>query len=236
MPEIFRRVEKKYIISKIQFEYIQDIMKDRMIEDSFGKSKICNIYFDTNNYDLISHSIQKPIYKDKIRLRSYNIPTNKDYIFLEIKRKFDGVVTKRRIKLRLEEVNKYFSREKIKTNDSQIQNEIDYYFEHYKLHPTMFLSYDRIAYYDKNDYNFRITFDSNIIARNYNLKLENGNEGQHIFEEDKYIMELKTLGAIPLWFVEILSKAKIYPCGFSKYGEAYTQIVLKSNCVKKYII
>ena len=236
MPEIFRRVEKKYIISKIQFEYIQDIMKDRMIEDSFGKSKICNIYFDTNNYDLISHSIQKPIYKDKIRLRSYNIPTNKDCVFLEIKRKFDGVVTKRRIKLRLEEVNKYFSREKIKTNDSQIQNEIDYYFEHYKLHPTMFLSYDRIAYYDKNDYNFRITFDSNIIVRNYNLKLENGNEGQHIFEEDKYIMELKTLGAIPLWFVEILSKAKIYPCGFSKYGEAYTQIVLKSNCVKKYII
>ena len=87
MPEIFRRVEKKYIISKIQFEYIQDIMKDRMIDDSFGKSKICNIYFDTSNYDLISHSIQKPIYKDKIRLRSYNIPTNKDYVFFRNKEK-----------------------------------------------------------------------------------------------------------------------------------------------------
>ena len=236
MAEFFRRVEKKYIINKKQFEIIQDRMQDKMIEDSYGKSKICNVYFDTPNYDLISHSIQKPVYKDKIRLRSYNEPTEKDSVFLEIKRKYDGVVSKRRIKLPLNEAYKYISGEKIETKDVQVQNEIDYYFKYFNLHPTMFLSYDRIAYYDKNDSKFRITFDTNIIARNYDLALEKCDEGKPIFEEDKYIMELKTLGAIPLWLVDSLTEENIFPCGFSKYGEAYTQIVLNANCVKKYVI
>ncbi len=236
MAEFFRRVEKKYIITKEQFLYIQELMKDRMIEDEHGKSKICNVYFDTKNYDLISHSIQKPIYKDKIRLRSYNEPSENDFVFLEIKRKYDGVVSKRRVKLKLKEINKYLSGKEIETTGTQVQNEIDYYFKHYDLHPTMFLSYDRIAYYDKDDSNFRITFDTNIKARNYNLILEKGNDGQAIFEEDKYIMELKTLGAIPMWFVEGLSRKNIFPCGFSKYGEAYTQIILNANCVEKYVI
>lgn len=236
MAEFFRRVEEKYILNAEQFNKIQEAMKDIMVEDSYGKSKICNVYFDTKNYDLISHSIQKPVYKDKIRLRSYNEPTENDFVFLEIKKKYEGVVSKRRVKLKLPDVYKYFSGEDVETTGTQVQNEIDYYFKHYNLHPTMFLSYDRVAYYDKNDSNFRITFDSNIKARNYDLSLEKGEEGIHIFEEDKYIMEVKTLGAIPMWLVESLSKEKIFPCRFSKYGEAYTQIVLQANSVKKYVI
>lgn len=236
MAEFFRRVEKKYIITEEQYSYIKEKMKEKMVEDRYGKSKICNIYFDTPNYDLISHSIQKPIYKDKIRLRSYNEPKEDDFVFLEIKRKYDGVVSKRRVQLKLEDINKYLLGKNVETTGTQVQNEIDYYFNHYNLKPTMFLSYDRIAYYDKYDKNFRITFDTNIIARSEELILENANEGYRIFEENKYIMELKTLGAIPLWVVEILSDKKIFPCGFSKYGEAYTQLILKSNCVKKYVI
>lgn len=236
MAEYFRRIEKKYIIDRKQFEKIQNLLKDKMVEDKFGKSKICNLYFDTQNYDLISHSIQKPVYKDKIRLRSYNEPTENDDVFLEIKRKYKGVVAKRRIKLKLNEIDKFFSREKIETADTQVRKEIDYYFKYYNLKPTMFLSYDRIAYYDKINPNFRVTFDTNIIARDYNLTLGKSEEGQHIFERSKYIMELKTLGSIPIWFTKKLSEENIFPCGFSKYGEAYTQIILKANHIKKYII
>ncbi len=236
MAEFFRRVEKKYIINQEQYERIMAKMNGEMIEDSHGQSKICNIYFDTKNYDLISHSIQKPVYKDKVRLRSYNVPNEEDTVYLEIKRKYDGVVSKRRIEFKLKDAEEYLENKDTYHAGGQVQNEIDYYFEHYNLVPTMFLSYDRRAYYDKNDINFRITFDTNIIARNYDLELEDGSYGTDIFEQDKYIMEIKTLGAIPMWFVNILSEEKIFPCGFSKYGEAYTQIVLNANGVKEYVI
>lgn len=229
MAEFFRRVEKKYIITNEQYEYIKNRFKDMMIQDVHGKSKICNIYFDTDNYELISHSIQKPIYKDKIRLRSYNTPKKEDLVYLELKRKYEGVVSKRRLQIKLKDVYKYFEKGYLQTGDMQIKSELDYYFKHFKLKPTMFLSYDREAFYSKEDENFRITFDSNIIARNYDLNLEEGNYGVSLLEKEKYIMEIKTLGAIPLYFVEILSDCNIYPCGFSKYGEAYTQLVLKKN-------
>ncbi len=229
MAEFFRRVEKKYIITNEQYEYIKNRFKDMMIQDVHGKSKICNIYFDTDNYELISHSIQKPIYKDKIRLRSYNTPKKEDLVYLEVKRKYEGVVSKRRLQIKLKDVYKYFEKGYLQTGDMQIKSELDYYFKHFKLKPTMFLSYDREAFYSKEDENFRITFDSNIIARNYDLNLEEGNYGVSLLEKEKYIMEIKTLGAIPLYFVEILSDCNIYPCGFSKYGEAYTQLVLKKN-------
>ncbi len=236
MAEFFRRVEKKYIINQEQYEHIMAKMNGEMIEDSHGQSKICNIYFDTKNYDLISHSIQKPVYKDKVRLRSYNVPNEEDTVYLEIKRKYDGVVSKRRIEFKLKDAEEYLKNKDTYHAGCQVQNEIDYYFEHYNLVPKMFLSYDRRAYYDKDDVNFRITFDTNIIARNYDLELEDGSYGTDIFEKDKYIMEIKTLGAIPMWFVDILSEEKIFPCGFSKYGEAYTQIVLNANGVKEYVI
>lgn len=229
MAEFFRRVEKKYIITNEQYECIKNRFKDMMIQDVHGKSKICNIYFDTDNYELISHSIQKPIYKDKIRLRSYNTPKKEDLVYLEVKRKYEGVVSKRRLQIKLKDVYKYFEKGYLQTGDMQIKSELDYYFKQFKLKPTMFLSYDREAFYSKEDENFRITFDSNIIARNYDLNLEEGNYGVSLLEKEKYIMEIKTLGAIPLYFVEILSDCNIYPCGFSKYGEAYTQLVLKKN-------
>lgn len=227
MADFFRRVEKKYIITRDQYLKLKEEIKDKMKEDEHGKSTICNIYFDTEQYELIRHSITKPVYKDKIRLRSYNIPTLESTIYLEIKRKCDGVVSKRRIEMTLN--NFYEQLENDKAENSQVKKELDYYFSHYNLKPTMFLSYYRRAYYDKENQDFRITFDSNIIARNYDLEIEKGNFGTNILQEDKYIMEIKTLGAIPIWFVKLLDELKICPCGFSKYGEAYTQLVLKTD-------
>lgn len=213
MSEFFRRVEKKYIITKEQYTMVKENIKDKMIEDEHGKSTICNLYLDTEQFELIRHSITKPIYKDKVRLRSYNIPTNNTNVYLEIKRKYDGVVSKRRIEMNLNEFYEYLNH-KNKIEEEQVKKELDYYFYHYNLKPSMFLSYYRRAYYDKEDIDFRLTFDSDILARNYDLELKKGVYGKYILEKDKYIMEIKTLGAIPIWFVKILDELKICPCGF----------------------
>ena len=237
MADFYRRVEKKYILSKEQYEIIKDAISKYMVEDEHGKSTICNIYFDSDNYELISHSITKPVFKDKIRLRSYNIPKLQDVVYLEIKRKYDGVVSKRRIAMKLQDFYKYLNnKSSLIVNDIQVKKEIDYYFDFYNLKPAMFISYFRRAYYGKDDRDFRITFDSNVLARDYNLKLEQGNYGNIIFEPNKYIMEVKTLGSMPIWLVRVLSEFKISPCGFSKYGEGYTQLVLKSNDLQTCVV
>lgn len=230
LAEVFRRVEKKYIMTREQYLAIKEMLSEKMIEDSHGKSTICNLYFDTNEYELIRHSITKPIYKDKVRLRSYNLPTLDSKVYLEIKRKYEGVVSKRRIEMTL---NDYYNFEEANDlyENKQILNELNYYFQFYKLKATMFLSYFRRAFYAKDNMGFRVTFDSNIIARNYDLKIENGIYGDYILDKDKYIMEIKILDAIPLWFVKILDQFNISPCGFSKYGEAYTKLILKENKV-----
>lgn len=234
MADFFRRVEKKYILTEEQYLKIKPIIEECLIQDEYGESLICNIYFDTKNYDLIRHSITKPVFKDKIRLRSYNVPSMDSDVFLEIKRKFDGVVGKRRIGMKLSDYYKYINKE-INLLDTQIKSEIDYYFDFYDLEPKMFLSYYRCAYYDKNNRDFRITFDKDVIARNYDLELEKGSYGINILDKNKYIMEIKTLGAIPLWLVKLLNELQVYPCGFSKYGEAYSQIILNISKEKSII-
>ena len=212
--------------NKFKKELIK-ILKDYVVQDEYGKSTICNIYFDTDNYELISHSITKPYFKEKIRLRSYNTPNNESTVFLEIKRKADKVVGKRRIGMKFSEFEKYMKDAKsVENTNKQIKNELDYYFKMYGLSEKMYIAYDREAFYAKDDKNFRITFDTNIRARNQNMNLDNGTEGENILGKDKYIMEIKTLGSIPMWFVKILDECKVIPGSFSKYGEAYAKLVI----------
>ena len=230
MGDIFRRIEKKYIVSEEQYKKIKEKMKENMVEDKFGKSTICNIYFDTEGYDLISHSITKPYFKEKVRLRSYNIPNEESKVYLEIKRKYDGVVGKRRIEMKLSEFKAYMeNKDSLEVSNKQIKTELDYYFKIYDLKPAMYISYEREAYYQKGNEDFRLTFDSKILARNEDMNLEKGCYGENILGNQKYIMEVKTLGAIPMWFVEILDECKVVPGSFSKYGEAYTKFILKPN-------
>ena len=236
MANFFRRVEKKYIITKQQFENLKKIIKTKMIEDEHGESNICNIYFDTENYDLIRNSIAKPIFKDKVRLRSYNTPKIDDEVYLEIKRKYDGVVSKRRIELKLSEFYKCINKNDLGSIKTQIAKELNYYYQYYNLKPTMFLSYDRIAYYDEKNKDFRLTFDNNITARNYDLQLENGIYGEKILDKNYYIMEIKTLGAMPMWLVNALNQMKIYPSNFSKYGEAYEKLIVQENLQNKFAV
>jgi len=220
--EVFERTEKKYLLSEKDYKRLMNKIEDKIEKDKYYKSYISNIYYDTDNFDLIVNSIEKPIYKEKVRLRSYNTPTMNDTVFLEVKKKYKGVVSKRRVQIKLKEFYEYIDNGKFpKDVNKQIMREIDYCFKRYDLKPKMFLAYDRLSYYDKNDSNFRITFDTNIRSREFDLKIEDGSNGNKLFKDKFYLMELKAHEALPMWIVDILSSLKIYPISFSKYGKVY---------------
>ena len=223
--EIFNRVEKKYLLNEEQYHNLIILINEYMNHDNFYKSTICNIYFDTDDYELVRTSIEKPIYKEKLRLRSYNVPSLDDEVFFEIKKKYNSIVNKRRITLSLKDYYKYINMEKISNKDSQISKEIIYMIKHYNLKPKVFLAYDRKAYISKQDKNLRITIDNNIRSRNYDLKLEHGDTGELLSDEKYYLMEIKSLNGYPRWLVECLSNKNIFPKTFSKYGNVYKKMM-----------
>lgn len=216
----FKRIEKKYVLTEKQKNLLFDKISDYIKEDKFHKSNIYNIYFDTKNNDLIINSIDKPLFKEKFRIRSYKIPTLEDKVFFEIKSKYKGIVGKRRCVLKLKELYDYIENKKF-DESNQIMKEINYYYQLYNLKPVIFIAYDRLSYCSKTDEALRITIDSNLRSRRYNLRLEQGDKGKKYFEDEKYIMEIKTIGSMPLWLVRTLSELKIYPTTFSKYGNIY---------------
>ncbi len=218
---IFRRVEEKYILNEKEKNELFKKINKYLEKDKFFESTICNIYFDNKNSDLIVNSLDKPIYKEKIRLRSYNkTPDLDSIVFLEKKDKYEGIVGKRRIEMKLGDFYNYIkSHEYDKSN--QIMKEIDYYMNYYNLEPAIYIAYDRKSYKGKNNSSLRITFDTNLRSRTSDLNLELGDAGKKYFKNDYYIMEIKTLGAMPLWLVRSLSELNIFPSSFSKYGKIY---------------
>ena len=218
--EIFRRVEKKYFLTEKQYKLLLNQIEKYLVADSHGFSTISNIYFDNDSNDLIIASNEKPIYKEKFRLRGYGNIHLDSKVYLEIKKKYKSIVNKRRITLTLNEFYNYYNNG-ITPIDNQIMKEIDYCFKNYQLKPKLLLIYDRIAYYSKHDNNLRITFDLNIRSRRDNLYLEKNYNNQLLFDYNYYVMEIKTLNAMPLWLVQTLSNLKIYPTSFSKYGTIY---------------
>lgn len=226
---VFRRVEKKYLITEEQYKLLLEKAKDYIEIDTYDYSTICNIYFDTDDYMLVNRSIEKPIYKEKIRLRSYGIPKLNSKVFLEIKKKYKGIVGKRRVSISLKEFYLYLETGKYPKCDKQIMSEIDYCFKLYDLKPKVFLAYDRHSYKGIENPDFRLTFDQNIRSRTTNLYMENGDDGNLLLQNKEYIMEVKTLNSFPLWFVDILSSLKIYPTSFSKYGNIYQKQIFKKE-------
>ena len=218
---VFNRYEKKYLMPEDIYLELRERLKPYMSVDQYGLHTICNIYYDTEQYDLIRRSIEKPVYKEKLRLRSYGIPSLDDTVFLEIKKKYNKVVNKRRIPLTLQEAYDYVEKGIRPDHPSQILNEIDFFLQRYSLKRGIYLAYDRIALFQKDDPDFRVTFDQNIRSRQLNMGLEEGDAGQALLPSGYYLMESKVMGATPLWFAHILSDLDIYSVSFSKYGNIY---------------
>ena len=227
---VFKRYELKYMLTLEQKEKILEAMSPYMELDKYGRTGIRNIYFDTDNYRLIRRSIEKPAYKEKLRIRSYAQATADSTVFVELKKKYDKVVYKRRLPLCEQDAMAWVCHEQICPVNTQISREINYFIDFYgKLIPTVFLSYEREAYYDKNGGDFRVTFDDNILCRQTDITLCSPAYGAPILPQEKVLMELKCSGGIPLWMVEVLSHERIYKTSFSKYGTAYSTLIFPAK-------
>lgn len=223
---VFKRVEMKYLLTRKQKEQVLKAMEPYMALDAYGRSTIRNIYYDTDNFRLIRRSLEKPIYKEKLRVRSYREANADTPVFVELKKKYDGIVYKRRVDMKAGDAEKYLAGKIASPVHGQISEEMDYFLEFYEtLAPKVFLSYEREAYYTKVPSEFRVTFDENILWRETDLSLAKGAYGTSILSPGMTLMEIKTPGGIPLWMVDVMTAQGITKVSFSKYGNAYEQIM-----------
>ena len=223
---IFKRFEIKFILSGQQMVFIKERMQPFMRGDSYGKTSIRNLYYDTDCYHLIRRSCEKPIYKEKLRVRSYGAVDCDGSVFVELKKKFDKIVYKRRVVLPERQAMDWLSGSMSAPDVSQITAEIDYFLHYYNgLAPRVYLSYDREAYLSEADPQLRVTFDENIQFRCNKLSLLEEPGGYSLLGDNEYLMEIKASGGIPMWLAHALSEAKIYKTSFSKYGVAYQRMI-----------
>ena len=221
---VFTRCEKKYIIDEEKMSLLLSKIGYRLSPDKYGKSTVCNIYFDTPDFRIIRHSMEKGVFKEKLRIRSYNCPEADSMVFVELKKKFKGVVYKRRVRMKYADAVRYLLKGvRPEGLNEQVLSEIDYFRNFYpSLQPRVSLFYDRLAFYSKEDKNLRITFDTNIRYRTKQLDIAKGTEGRVISENGKAVMEIKCMGSMPRWLTRELSLLEIFPSSFSKYGKAYS--------------
>ena len=219
---IFKRYELKYLLSEEQYRLLKERLKDYIKPDEYKESTVCSLYYDTPQKVLIRRSLERPAYKEKLRLRSYGVAKGDTKVFVELKKKYGGIVYKRRVGMKCDEAEKYLNGKEKAKQTNQIKDEIDYFLKFYgDVEPSILLFYDRTAFVGCEDESLRITFDKNILYRENDLSLKKGVYGTRIIEEGQVLMELKVSHSIPLWLVHILNELKIYKTSFSKYGTAY---------------
>lgn len=217
----FKRIEKKYTLTRAQAERLLDRLQTAMRPDEFGLHGVANIYYDTPDYALIRASVEKPAYKEKFRLRGYSTPGEENILFAELKKKYKGVVYKRRIAADPAEMTRFLSGEMIAHEDAQSQREIHHFLGTHPIAPRAFIGYDRIALVGRQDSSLRVTLDHHIRWRQDRLRLSDGRDGALVLADDPVVMEIKIAGAAPLWLARMLSEEHIYPTSFSKYGMCY---------------
>ncbi len=217
----FKRYELKYLLDETQYAAVREAMCGRMVPDAYGRSRICNLYFDTPDFRIIRRSLEKPIYKEKLRLRSYGPVGADGRVFAELKKKYESVVYKRRTAMTRDGAAAFFRNPDPHT---QIEREIARFLEVYPTaEPQVWLSYAREAFFGANDPEFRITFDADVLARREDLTLGGGIYGAPVLPGGRILMEVKVADAMPLWLARCLSAAEIRQTSFSKYGTAYLQ-------------
>lgn len=239
--EVFNRYENKYFMTEVMLNRILTEVEQHMVPDKFNKDRrtysISNIYFDTPDDYLIRTSLAKPKYKEKLRLRAYDVPGKNDMAFLEMKKKFNGLVNKRRTKIPLQDGYRFVANGGIvnlsEGMNAQVVREISSMIRRYNLlEPKVMIAYDRLAYFEKGNPDLRISFDTNIRSRRDDLKLEEGNAGALFIPKGMWLMEIKTASAAPLWLTNLLAQEDIYKTRFSKYGCEYKKTI--SNFKEEY--
>ena len=226
MSNTFQRYEIKFLVNAEQRALLEKAFQGKMKPDPHGDSTVCSIYYDTPDFRLIRHSLEKPVYKEKLRLRSYGMAAPTDAVYLELKKKYKGVVYKRRISLPERLASSYLLGSVGMPDRSQICREIDYFKNFYgELVPAMYLCYDRCAFFSQDDPNLRATFDRNIRWRREAMSLTCPPGGTALLSPDLSLFEVKTASSIPLWLTAALDRGGIRKSSFSKYGEAYRTLL-----------
>lgn len=235
--EVFNRYEKKYMIDYDMYKLLLEQLSAHMIDDKYNFNKefytISNIYYDTEDDRLIRRSIEKPVYKEKLRVRGYGAAEPDTEVFLEIKKKYKGMVNKRRISIPLKDAYKFIEMGELrgeKIYNTQIVSELEYFINIYgRLFPKVLIAYDRKAFLGINEPDLRVTFDTNIRARRDNVRLEAGDYGEMILPQGVWLMEIKSINSMPMWLVDILNVNNIRSNSFSKYGTEYIKNMLKNK-------
>lgn len=231
--EVFNRYENKYLMDTKLFYDIYNRLLAYMEPDAYNRNDkfyaISNLYYDTDQHTLIRTSLAKPKYREKLRIRAYGVPETGDKVYLELKKKVSGLVNKRRSAMSLEEAYAFAEtgrppayREGM---NRQVIAEIEYFLSRYTLHPMTYLAYDRIALFCKGNRDLRITFDTNIRSRRYDLALEAGDHGEQLMDKGQWLMEVKAEKTIPVWLASLLSELGLYRTSFSKYGNEYKKSI-----------
>ncbi len=228
--EIFNRTEEKYLLTERQAGRLLDMSEGHLTPDPYcqdGRMYLVeNVYYDTAWDDLISRAIEKNIFRQKLRLRSYGIPGPETIVFLEIKKKYEGIGNKRRTGMSLRMAEDYLLDGKRPDPDTPginalVLEEIDYMRTSCSLIPKTMITYERQAWFSADDPGLRLTFDRNILAREDELYLTAGPGGRPLLPKGKVLFELKAEEAVPVWLVKAMDQMKIWPVTFSKYAQEY---------------
>lgn len=223
--EVFNRHEIKFKLDTKTYFQVLQIINRHMEPDPYNAGgkfyTIANLYYDTAKNDLIRQSLDKPRYKQKLRLRAYGVPKTGDVVYLEIKKKVAGLVNKRRTPITLDGAYAFTQTGIIPAEaqiNHQVAQEISYLLKTYPLSPKLYLAYDRMAFFGKNAHDVRISFDVNIRTRKNRLALEAGSDGEPLLGDGIYLREVKAEKALPVWVCNMLSGLSLFPASFSKYG------------------
>ena len=225
----FERYEKKYFLTREQYRTFMEMAEPYVRADDYGTYTIGNIYYDTDDYRLIRASLEKPVYKEKLRVRSYGVPGPDDRVFVELKKKYEGVVYKRRVTMTETSAEAFLRGIGDSACSGQINREINYFQSFYHTSPKVYIAYDREACQGVDNPELRITFDTNLRYRLDRLSLSEGDDGMPILDNDLILMEIKIPGSCPLWLCHILSFLKVRPVSFSKYGTCYRNHILNNK-------
>ena len=224
----FQRYEKKYLLTPAQYEAVRVGMNAYMSPDAYSRYTICNVYYDTDDFRLIRTSLEKPVYKEKLRVRSYGPVGDAGRVFVELKKKYEGVVYKRRVVMEAADAVGYLSGRE-PGGETQIHREIDWFLFTYRPTPKVFIAYDREAFAGIDNPDLRITFDTRLRGRTDSVDLSAGDYGQPILPGNQILMEIKIPGAAPLWLARLLSENEITSTSFSKYGAYYKRYILNNH-------
>lgn len=223
---VFERYEKKYLLTQEEYREVRTLLDAHMQTDRFGLHTVSSVYLDTDNCEIIRGSIAKPAYKEKLRLRSYGTPSPSDTVYLELKKKVNGIVYKRRTDMTLREAERYLRAGIRSCEENQVLDEIDWFLARRPLRPKAVISCDRLALFGKDDPDFRVTFDFDMRWRDRKLSLASGSSGAPLISPEYCLMEVKTTSSLPMWLSRFLSERAIFPVSFSKYGTCYRDFLL----------